>query len=106
MANLDRAMTLRIVPGEWDDNGEWFRGEPLERTVWVGPLDLRYCRELESGANTRSFTENHYKGRLRDFQGLKLSHENTLDGATITDVQELPDSQRRYCRVSVQKEGR
>ena len=106
MANLDRAMTLRIVPGEWDDNGEWDRGEPFERTVWVGPLELRYYRELESGANTRSYTENHYKGRLRDFQGLKLTDDNRLNGALIADIEELADTQRRYCRVSVVKQGR
>ena len=100
MPTLDRPMTLSVYTPTRKYDGSGIRGQPENRRVWVGPLELRYYRDFDSGDGVRDYKENQWLGRLRDFRNLDLSHNPTLGGAIITAVVELPDSQRRYCAVS------
>ena len=103
MPNLDRPMTLSVYTPTRGYDGSNIQGEPVNRRVWIGPLDLRYYRDFDSGG-VRDYAENKWQGRLSDFRNLDLSDSPTLDGAIITEVAELPDSQRRYCAVSTIRE--
>ncbi len=100
MSVLDRPMTLSVFTPTRTYSGSTIQGDPENRRVWVGPLELRYYRDIASGDGVRDYHEDRWKGRLRDFLGLDLDNSPTLGGAVITSVQELPDSQRRYCAVS------
>ena len=100
MARFDRPATLSIFTPTRLYNGSTIQGEPDNRRVWIAPLELRYYRDIASGDGVRDYHEDRWKGRLRDFQDLDLDNSPTLGGAVITSVQELPDSQRRYCAVS------
>ena len=100
MARFDRPATLSVYTPTRKFDGSGIPGQPVNRRVWIGPLELRYYRDLDSGDGVRDYKENQWLGRLRDFRNLDLSHNPTLDGAKIIAVVELPDSQRRYCAVS------
>ena len=100
---LTGPLTLSVYTPTRLYDGSSIRGEPENRRVWIGPLDLRYYRDFDSGG-VRDYAENKWQGRLRDFRNLDLSDSPTLDGAIITEVVELPDSQRRYCAVSTIRE--
>ena len=102
MARFDRPATLSVYTPTRKYDGSGIPGEPENHRVWIGPLDLRYYREIGDGV--RDYAENKWQGRLRDFRNLDLSDSPTLDGAIITEVVEIPDSQRRYCAVSTIRE--
>ena len=104
MARLDRPATLSVYTPTRGYDGSNIQGEPVNRRVWIGPLDLSHYREIASGDGVRDYAENKWQGRLPDFRNLDLSDSPELDGAIITEVVELPDSQRRYCAVSTIRE--